>query len=69
MGNQYISELKSIGVDPSKFEVEFHKRFSLSFAGFIMCLIGLPFAVRQQRRGGVALNIGISFSIVLFTFI
>ncbi|MBN1114199.1 MAG: LPS export ABC transporter permease LptG [Oligoflexia bacterium] len=65
----YIVELQNIGVDPSKYEVEYYKRYSLSFAGFIMSLIGLPFAIRQHRKGGVAFNIGIGFVLVFIYWI
>lgn len=61
---KYISDLKSAGISPAKYEVEYHKRYSLAFAGLVMCFIGIPFAVRQQRRGGVALNIGVGFALV-----
>jgi len=61
---KYISDLKDAGLSPAKYEVEYHKRYSLAFAGLVMCFIGIPFAVRQQRRGGVALNIGVGFALV-----
>lgn len=61
---KYISDLRDAGISPAKYEVEFHKRYSLAFAGLVMCFIGIPFAVRQQRRGGVALNIGVGFALV-----
>lgn len=62
--NKYISDLKDAGISPAKYEVEYHRRYSLAFAGLVMCFIGIPFAVRQQRRGGVALNIGVGFVLV-----
>jgi lipopolysaccharide export system permease protein len=65
----YIQGLKEIGVDPSKYEVEYHKRFSLSMVGFIMSFIALPFAVKQHRSGGVSFNIGISFVLVFLYWI
>jgi len=61
---QYIDDLKSAGLSPAKYSVELNRRYSMAFAGLVMCLIGLPFAVRQHRRGGVALNIGIGFALV-----
>jgi lipopolysaccharide export system permease protein len=62
--NKYIDDLKSAGLSPAKYRVELNKRYSMAFAGLVMCLIGLPFAVRQHRRGGVPLNIGIGFALV-----
>lgn len=61
---KYILDLKNAGIPYAKYEVEFHKRYSMAFAGLIMCFIGIPFAVRQQRRGGVAINIGVGFTLV-----
>jgi len=62
--NKYIADLKDAGISPAKYQVEYHKRYSLALAGLVMCFIGIPFAVRQQRRGGVALNIGVGFVLV-----
>lgn len=61
---RYVEELKMAGLSPAKYSVELNKRYSMAFAGLIMCLIGLPFAIKQHRRGGVALNIGLGFGLV-----
>jgi len=61
---KYIDDFESAGLSPAKYRVELDKRYSMAFAGLVMCLIGLPFAVRQHRRGGVPLNIGIGFGLV-----
>jgi lipopolysaccharide export system permease protein len=66
---KYVKDLENAGLSPSKYNVELNKRFSMSFAGLIMCFIGLPFAVRQHRRGGVGLNIGIGFMLVFIYWI
>jgi len=69
MLRKYIKELESAGISHMKYSVELNKRYSLAVAGFIMCIIGLPFAVRQHRRGGVALNVGIGFALVFVYWI
>ena len=66
---QYIDDLKNAGLSPAKYSVELNKRYSMAFAGLVMCLIGLPFAVRQHRRGGVPLNIGIGFGLVFIYWV
>lgn len=66
---QYIDDLKSAGLSPAKYRVELNKRYSMAFAGLVMCLIGLPFAVKQHRRGGVPLNIGIGFGLVFIYWV
>ncbi|MCX6113341.1 MAG: LPS export ABC transporter permease LptG [Proteobacteria bacterium] len=66
---KYVKDLENAGLSPSKYKVELNKRYSMSFAGLVMCFIGLPFAVRQHRRGGVGLNIGIGFMLVFIYWI
>ncbi|MEI6093567.1 MAG: LPS export ABC transporter permease LptG [bacterium] len=66
---KYVKDLQSSGLSPAKYNVELNKRYSMSFAGLVMCFIGLPFAVRQHRRGGVGLNIGIGFVLVFVYWI
>jgi len=51
------------------FEIEFHKRFSMAFAAFILTVIGASISSRKVK-GGMGLNIGLglllSFSYILF---
>ena len=53
----------------STFEVEYHKRFAMPFAAFILTLIGVSLSC-EQRKGGMGTSIGIgialSFSYILF---
>jgi lipopolysaccharide export system permease protein len=46
----------------NRYDVEIHKKFSLSAACMIFVLIGAPIALRFPR-GGVGLVIGVSFAI------
>lgn len=63
----YIDDLKTSGLYPAKYIVKLHERYSMAIAGLIMCIIAIPFAVRQRRKGGAALNLGLGFLIV-FTY-
>ena len=65
----YVRSLERSGLSASKYKAEYNKRYSMSFAGLVMCFIGIPFAVRQHRRGGVGLNIGIGFALVFVYWI
>jgi lipopolysaccharide export system permease protein len=67
---QYISRQKKRGVGNIKsFEVEYHRRFAMTAAAFILTVIGMSLSSRKVK-GGLGLNIGIglvlSFSYILF---
>lgn len=53
----------------STFEVEFHKRFAMPFAAFILTLIGVSLS-SEKRKGGMGTSIGVglalTFSYILF---
>lgn len=53
----------------STFEVEYHKRFAMPFAAFILTLIGVTLSC-EKRKGGMGTSIGVglalSFAYILF---
>lgn len=66
----YIDKQQARGMaNIRRFEVEYHKRIAMSFASFIMTLIGVSLSSRK-RKGGMGLSLGIglglSFSYILF---
>ena len=66
----YIDRQKARGLSNTKeFEIEYHKRIAMSFASFILTLIGASLSSRKMK-GGMGLNLGIglglSFSYILF---
>lgn len=66
----YIERQKSRGVaNIRSFEVEYHRRFAMTAAAFILTIIGMALSSRKVK-GGLGLNIGIglvlSFSYILF---
>ncbi|MDR1369393.1 MAG: LptF/LptG family permease [Dysgonamonadaceae bacterium] len=68
--SKYIERQKKRGIgNIQPFEIEFHKRFSMAFASFILTVIGASLSSRKIK-GGMGLNIGIglllSFSYILF---
>lgn len=66
----YIDRQKARGIgNIQDFEIEYHKRFAMSFASFILTIIGVSLASRK-RKGGMGLYLGIglglSFGYILF---
>lgn len=68
--NGYIVRQKERGVANIKdFEIEYHRRFAMTAAAFILTVIGMSLSSRKVK-GGMGINIGIglvlSFSYILF---
>ncbi|MDR0769301.1 MAG: LptF/LptG family permease [Dysgonamonadaceae bacterium] len=66
----YIDRQKKRGIGNIQlFEIEYHKRFAMTFAAFILTIIGISLSSRKIK-GGMGLNIGfgllLSFSYILF---
>ena len=67
---EYIDRQKERGVANIKnFEIEYHRRYAITAAAFILTVIGMSLSSRKVK-GGMGLNIGIglvlSFSYILF---
>lgn len=68
--SQYIERQKERGVaNIQSFQVEYHRRFAMTAAAFILTVIGMSLSSKKVK-GGMGLNIGIglvlSFSYILF---
>jgi lipopolysaccharide export system permease protein len=59
----YIQKIQSAGYDATRYLVDLHSKYSYPLLNLIMVLIGVPFALKTGRSGGVALSIGISVMI------
>jgi len=59
----YIEKIQASGYNATRYLVDLHSKLSNPFLNFIMVLIGIPFALKTSRSGGVALSIGISVTI------
>ena len=71
--SEYIDRQKERGVANIKdFEIEYHKRFAMIGAAFILTVIGMSLSSRKVK-GGMGFNIGVglvlSFSYILFSTI
>ena len=67
--SEYIDRQRQRGfANIKEFEIEYHKRIAMSFASFILTLIGVPLSSRKTK-GGMGLHLGIglalSFSYIL----
>ena len=67
---EYIDKQKRRGfANIKEFEIEYHKRIAMSFASFILTIIGVSLSSRKTK-GGMGLHLGIglalSFSYILF---
>lgn len=67
---KYIDRQKKRGIGNIQlFEIEYHQRFSMTFAAFILTIIGASLSSRKIK-GGMGFNIGmgllLSFSYILF---
>lgn len=57
-----VQKMREEGYLPTSYEVDMYAKISYAFITVIMALLGIPFALRTGRSGGLAL--GVSFSIV-----
>jgi lipopolysaccharide export system permease protein len=59
----YIQKIQSAGYDATRYLVDLYSKYSYPLLNLIMVLIGIPFALKTGRSGGVALSIGVSVMI------
>lgn len=59
----YIGKLKRAGYPVTASVVDMHAKISYSFINIIMAVLGIPFALRIGRSGGMALGIAISIGL------
>jgi lipopolysaccharide export system permease protein len=59
----YIQKIQASGYDATRYLVDLYSKLSYPLLNVIMVLIGIPFALKTGRSGGVALSIGISLMI------
>ena len=64
---EFIDNQQRAGQDVSRWLVDYHAKIAFPFASVIVVLFGVPFS-SNKRRGGVALQFGISVAIT-FTYL
>jgi lipopolysaccharide export system permease protein len=68
--DEYIAKQKRRGfANIKEFQIEYHQRIAMSFAAFILTVIGASLSARKVK-GGMGLNLGfglaLSFSYIMF---
>ncbi len=59
----YIAKLKREGLDSTRYRVDMESKLSFPFISLVMVLIGIPFALRSGREGGITIAIGMGVAI------
>ncbi|MDZ4820958.1 MAG: LptF/LptG family permease [Planctomycetota bacterium] len=60
----YIQLLQQSGLDTTRLQVQYHKKFAVPLFAFIMALLSIPFAFMTGSRGAMA-GVGVSIGIAI----
>ncbi len=60
----YIQTLQQSGLDTTRLQVQYHKKFAVPLFAFIMALLSVPFAFMTGSRGAMA-GVGVSLGIAI----
>ena len=60
---EYADNLRRGGYQAFRYQTLMHAKLSAPFAAFVMVVLGIPFALRNSRSGGIALGVGASVGI------
>jgi lipopolysaccharide export system permease protein len=66
---EYADNLRNGGYQAFRYLTMMHAKLSSPFAAFVMVVLGIPFALRNSRSGGIALGIGASVGIGFAYFV
>lgn len=66
---EYAENLRRGGYKAYRYLTLMHTKIASPFAAMIMVLLGIPFALRNSRSGGIALGIGASIGIGFAYFV
>jgi len=66
---EYADSLQKGGYQAYRYQTMMHNKLSAPFAAFVMVILGIPFALRSSRSGGVAMGIGASIAIGFAFFV
>ena len=67
--HEYAENLKRGGYQAFRHLTMMHAKLSSPFAAFVMVILGIPFALRNSRSGGIAMGIGVSVGIGFAYFV
>jgi len=66
---EYADNLRRSGYHAFRYLTMMHAKLSAPFAAFVMVILGIPFALRSSRSGGIALGVGASIAIGFAYFV
>ena len=66
---EYANNLRRGGYQAFRYLTMMHNKISAPFSAFVMVILGIPFALRNSRSGGIALGIGASVAIGFSYFV
>jgi lipopolysaccharide export system permease protein len=66
---EYADNLRRGGYQAFRHLTMMHAKLSAPFAAFVMVILGIPFALRNSRSGGIAMGIGMSVGIGFAYFV
>jgi lipopolysaccharide export system permease protein len=66
---EYADNLRRGGYQAFRYQTMMHTKLSAPFSAFVMVILGIPFALRNSRSGGIALGIGASVVIGFAYFV
>jgi lipopolysaccharide export system permease protein len=58
-----IADMRAKGIDPTVYEVDLQSKLALPFISPLMVLLAVPFALKKQISGGIALSFGMAMLI------
>jgi lipopolysaccharide export system permease protein len=67
--SEYAENLRRGGFHAYRYLTLMHTKIASPFAALIMVLLGIPFALRNSRSGGIAMGIGASIAIGFAYFV
>ena len=60
---QYIKGLEANGYEAYRYRTDLYARLTFPMVNFIMIFVGIPFALKTGRQGGIAVGVGLSVMI------
>ncbi|HPX60258.1 MAG TPA: LPS export ABC transporter permease LptG [Deltaproteobacteria bacterium] len=66
---EYSDNLRKGGYKAYRYQTMMHNKLSAPFGALVMVILGIPFALRNSRSGGIAMGIGASVAIGFVFFV
>lgn len=67
--SRFIGRNKEAGLDTTRYEMDYHGKFSFAWAGLVMALLGLPFTAQRGRSGGAMMAMGMCLGVIFLFWI